>query len=198
MKWIERLAAALRSAARDLISEEDTAIEEDRVGTLLAAAQTRLTVLRDELAKAIAREKQIEIEWQDALALANGLDTNVDEALRSGDDDLARAQIASASRAQIKADELAERYHACVRVSDRLRHEVQVLQREIDETQYRQLHLTDREHRVEALERLNQLKRDQRRAARSIDTDLGDRKEQIAKREDRIAAREEIDRKKIE
>jgi phage shock protein A len=60
MKWFDRILTALRSAARDLISEEDE-IEGDRVDTLIDAAQTRLTVLRDELAQAVAREKRAEI-----------------------------------------------------------------------------------------------------------------------------------------
>ena len=57
MKWFDRILTALRSAARDLISEEDE-IEGNRVDTLIDAAQTRLTVLRDELAQAVAREKR--------------------------------------------------------------------------------------------------------------------------------------------
>ena len=65
MKWFDRILTALRSAARDLISEDDE-IEGDRVETLIDAAQTRLAVLRDELAQAVAREKRAEIEWRAA------------------------------------------------------------------------------------------------------------------------------------
>src|SRR5512137_1698676 len=107
MKWFDRILTALRSAARDLISEDDE-IEGDRVDTLIDAAQTRLVVLRDELAQAVAREKRSEIDWHAAWDQANALDTNVDHALRTGQDDLARAHIELASRAQVKADELSE------------------------------------------------------------------------------------------
>jgi phage shock protein A len=196
MKWIDRILAALRTAARDLISEEDIAEEEDRVSALLAAAQTRLNVLRDELAKAIAREKQAEAEWQDALAQANLLDGSVDAALRHGQDDTARTQIAAASRAQIKADELGERYQGCTRVTARLREEVKALQTQIDEARFRQTHLADREISAEALEQLNRLRRDQRQDARRLRSDLDERKEQLARREDKLAARDEIERDK--
>jgi phage shock protein A len=73
MKWFDRILTSLRSAARDLISEDDE-IESDRIDTLIAAAQTRLTVLRDELAQAVAREKRSELEWHAAWDQANVLD----------------------------------------------------------------------------------------------------------------------------
>src|SRR5512142_2758182 len=100
MKWFDRILTALRSAARDLISEDDE-VEGDRVDTLVEAAQTRLMVLRDELTQAVAREKRAEIEWRAAWDQANALDSNVDTALRGGQDELARAHIEQASRAQV-------------------------------------------------------------------------------------------------
>jgi phage shock protein A len=195
MKWFDRILTALRSAARDLISEDDE-IEGDRVDTLIDAAQTRLVVLRDELAQAVAREKRAEIEWHAAWDQANALDTNVDQALRAGQDDLARAHIEQASRAQVKADELSEHYQACVRVTTRLREEVSTLQMQLDDVLQRQTQLTEREHGAEAVEQLNRLKREQRRAASELKRDLEDRARQVAKREDYLAAREEIERSK--
>ncbi len=195
MKWIDRVLTALRTAARDLTSEEDAAAEEDHVVALLDTAQARLNVLRDELATAIAREKRAEIEWHAAVAQANALDVGVDAALRTGQDEAARAQIVQASRAQIKADELSEHYQACVRVSTRLREEVMALQDQIDETHDRYTHLNDRDRSAQSLESLNQLRREQRKDTRALHSELDERKEQVAKREDQIAAREEIDRK---
>ena len=194
MRWFDRVLTALRSAARDLISEDDE-IEGDRVDTLIDAAQTRLTVLRDELAQAVAREKRAEIEWHEAVAQANALDVGVDAALRAGQDEAARAQIVQASRAQIKADDLSEHYQACQRVSARLREEVMALQDEIDETQERYTHLNDRERSTQSLEQLNQLRREQRKDTRALHSELDERKEQVAKREDHIAARDEVERK---
>jgi phage shock protein A len=193
MKWFDRILTALRSAARDLISEEDE-IEGDRVDTLIDAAQTRLTVLRDELAQAVAREKRAEIEWRAAWDQANALDTNVDNALRAGQDDLARVHIEQASRAQVKADELSEHYQACVRVTTRLREEVSMLQIQLDDVIQRQTQLTDREQSATSLEQINRLKREQRRAASDLKRDLEDRAREVSKREDYLAAREEIER----
>lgn len=195
MKWFDRILTALRSAARDLISEGDE-IEGDRIDTLIDAAQTRLAVLRDELAQAVAREKRAEIEWHAAWDQANALDTNVDQALRAGQDDLARMHIEQASRAQVKADELSEYYQACVRVTTHLREEVSTLQTQLDDVMQRQTQLADREHSAEAVEQLNRLKREQRHAASELKRDLEDRARQVSKREDYLAAREEIERKK--
>ena len=195
MKWFDRILTALRSAARDLISEDDE-IEGDRVDALLDAAQTRLTVLRDELAQAVAREKRAEIEWRAAWDQANALDTNVDNALRAGQDDLARVHIEQASRAQVKADELSEHYQACVRVTTRLREEVNTLQTQLDDVIRRQGQLSDRERSADSLEQINRLKREQRRAASDLKRELEDRARQVSKREDYLAAREEIERTK--
>jgi phage shock protein A len=195
MKWFDRILTALRSAARDLISEEDE-IEGDRVDTLIDAAQTRLTVLRDELAQAVAREKRAEIEWRAAWDQANALDGNVDEALRAGQDDLAKIHIEQASRAQVKADELSEHYQACVRVTTRLREEVHALQTQLDDVMRRQTQLTDREQSAASLEQINRLKREQRRAASDLKRELEDRAREVSKREDYLAAREEIERTK--
>jgi phage shock protein A len=195
MKWFDRILTALRSAARDLISEEDE-IEGDRVETLIDAAQTRLTVLRDELVQAVAREKRAEIEWRAAWDQANALDGNVDEALRAGQDDLAKVHIEQASRAQVKADELSEHYQACVRVTTRLREEVNALQTQLDDVIRRQTQLTDREQSATSLEQINRLKREQRRAASDLKRELEDRAREVSKREDYLAAREEIERTK--
>ena len=193
MKWFDRILTALRSAARDLISEEDE-VEGDRIDTLIAAAQTRLTVLRDELAQAVAREKRAEIEWRAAWDQANALDTNVDNALRAGQDDLAKAHIEQASRAQVKADELSEHYQACVRVTTRLREEVSALQNQLNDVIQRQTQLTDREQSATSQEQINRLKREQRRAASDLKRELEDRAREVSKREDYLAAREEIER----
>ena len=153
MKWFDRILTALRAAARDLISEDDE-IEGDRIDTLIDAAQTRLVVLRDELAQAVAREKRAEIDWHAAWDQANALDTNVNQALRAGQDGLVRAHIELASRAQVKADELSEHYQACVRVTTRLREEVSALQTQLDDVLRRQTQFTERKHSAEALEQI--------------------------------------------
>ena len=96
----------------------------------------------------------------------------------------------------MKADELSEHYQACVRVTTRLREEVSTLQTKLDDVLQRQTQLTEREHSAEAVEQINRLKREQRRAASELKRDLEDRAREVAKREDYLAAREEIERSK--
>lgn len=194
MKWFDRILTGLRAAARDLISEDvdDADRETDRVEALLDTAQTRLRVLRSELALAVAREKRAEIDWRAAWEQANALDAGVDSALRAGQDEIARSKIEEASRAQVKADELSERYQAAVRVTSRLREEVHALQTHIDDVQRRRAGLADRESGAASLEQLHQLKREQRREASAVKDDLKSREDDVARREDRLAARDEF------
>lgn len=196
MKWFDRILTSLRAAARDLLSEEDTPEEAERVESLLDTAQTRLRVLRSELAQAIARETRLEIDWRAAWEQANALDAAIDSALRAGQDDVARSKIEEASRAQVKADELSERYQAAVRVTTRLREEVNALQTQIDEVQRRRTSVTEREQSAASLEQLHQLKREQRKEAATLRDELKSREEQIAKREDKLSARDDIAREK--
>ena len=197
MKWFDRILTSLRAAARDLLSEEDTPEEAERVESLLDTAQTRLRVLRSELAQAVAREKRIEIDWRAAWEQANALDAAIDSALRAGQDDVARSKIEEASRAQVKADELSERYQAAVRVTTRLREEVNALQTQIDEVQRRRTSVTDREQSAASLEQLHQLKREQRKETSTLRDELKSREEQIARREDKLSAKDEIDKSQL-
>ena len=196
MKWIDRIFNSLRTAARDLLSEDDQPADAnaDRATALLDAANARLTVLRDELAQAIVREKRLEAEWHTAQTQADALNEAVDALLRASDDDAARGQIEPASRAQVKADELSERYQAAVRTTARLRDEVRSLQGQVDEARHQQEQVWLRENSAESLEKLHQLQREQRKDARTLNEDLASRRETVARREDRLAARDDIDR----
>ncbi|CAG0931450.1 hypothetical protein PLCT1_01766 [Planctomycetaceae bacterium] len=196
MKWIDRIFNSLRTAARDLLSEDDQPADAqaDRSTALFAAANARLNVLRDELAQAIVREKRLEVEWHTAQTQADALNEAVDALLRASDDDAARSQIEPASRTQVKADELSERYQAAVRTTARLRDEVRSLQGQVDEARQQQEQLWLRENSAESLEKLHQLQREQRKDARTLNEDLASRRESVARREDRLSARDDIDR----
>ena len=196
MKWIDRIFNSLRTAARDLLSEDDQTVDAtaDRATALLDAANARLNVLRDELAQAIAREKRLEAEWRTAQTQADALNEAVDALLRANDDEAARNQIEPASRAQVKADELGERYQAAGRTTARLRDEVRSLQGQVDEARHQQEQVWLRENSAESLEKLNQLKREQRKDTRTLNDDLAARRETVARREDRLAARDDLDR----
>jgi phage shock protein A len=194
MKWIDRVFNSLRTAARDVLSEDDQPADVDRAARLLDAATVRLNVLRDELAQAIAREKRLEIDWHAAQTQADTLNEAIDARLRANDDEAARSQIEPASRAQVKADELNERNQAAVRVTARLRDQVRGLQTQVDEARLQQDHLGLRESGAESLEKLHQLQREQRQDTRTLQDDLTARRDTVARREDRLAARDEVDR----
>jgi phage shock protein A len=194
MKWIDRIFNLLRMAARDVLSEDDQLADADRAARLLDAATVRLSVLRDELAQAIAREKRLEIDWHAAQTQADALNEAIDARLRVNDDEAARSQIEPASRAQVKADELNERHQAAVRVTARLRDQVRGLQAQVDEARQQQDHLGLREGGAESLEKLHQLQREQRHDTRTLQDDLTARRDTVARREDRLAARDEIKR----
>ena len=97
-----------------------------------------------------------------------------------------------ASRAQVKADELNERYQAAARMTARLRDQVRSLQTQVDEARQRQDHLGLRESGAESLEKLHRLQREQRQDTRTLQDDLTSRRDTVARREDRLAARDEL------
>lgn len=194
LKWIDRIFNSLRTAARDVLSEDDQPAAADRAARLLDAATVRLNVLRDELAQAIVREKRLEIDWHAAQTQADALNEAIEALLRANADAAARTQIEPASRAQVKADELNERYQAAARMTARLRDQVRSLQAQVDEARQQQAHLGLRESGAESLEKLQQLQHEQRQDTRTLQDDLTARCETVARREDRLAARDDIKR----
>ena len=193
MNWLDRVLASLRSAVRDLISEEDVP-EDDRVTALLAAARVRIDALRIERDEATAREKRAALEGETAQAELGALNAVVDVALQAGQEAVAREQLARVQAAQAKADRAAERREAYAQVAARLRREVQTLQAQLDRLHEQAGDLADRERSVDALEQLNRLRRDLRQFAAATGNDLAEREEHAARREDRAAAREDIER----
>ena len=81
-----------------------------------------------------------------------------------------------------------------MRTTARLRDEVRSLQGQVDEARLQQEQVWLRENSAESLEKLHQLQREQRKDARALNEDLASRRETVARREDRLAARDDIDR----
>ena len=102
MKWFDWILTALRSAARDLISEDDE-IEGDRIDTLIDAAQTRLVVLRDELRRpSRARNAPRSNGTRPGIRPTRWIRMSISCAPGQT---MARAHIEQASGVQVKADE---------------------------------------------------------------------------------------------
>ncbi|HLF24896.1 MAG TPA: PspA/IM30 family protein [Anaerolineae bacterium] len=193
MNWLDRVLASLRRAIHDLISEEDLP-EGATFSALLAAARVRIDALHIELDEATAREQRAEMELTVAQARLDTLNTSMDAALRTGQDVLAREHLEQAQAEQRKVDQLTERRRDYAQVAAKLRTEVRALQAQLDDTRRQVDQLADRERNAQAVEQLSQLRRDLRKFVATTRNDLGEREEQIARREDRLAAREEVER----
>lgn len=197
MNWIDRVLAALRRTVRDLISEEE-ALEDERIAALLAAARVRIGALRLETDEATAREKRAELEWRATQTEIGALNDAVDTALRTGREAEAREYLKRIQTAQQRAERLSKRRRDYAQAADQLRSEMRRLEMQLDDMDSQTGQLADRERSAEAMEQLNRLRRDLRKFAATAHDELSDREEQIARREDRIDARREVQRTKRE
>ena len=192
MNLLNRLSTAIRAAAHDLFAEEAPA-PEDRAASLLKTAQQRTDRLNEQLAQAVAREKRAEQAWRDALAQANALEAEVNAAVQSGQDDVARAKLAQLNQAQIKTQQLNDRWLNDASTSEKLRLEIQALQAQLGEARRRLDQVGDRAGNAGGMEDLQRIRREQRHDTTQVHHELKTREEQTARREDDIAAREELD-----
>ncbi len=196
MRVFDRLGLALRSALRNLFSEEPApAPSEAPVAALLEEAEARLDLLRQELTDATVREKRAELEWRAAQAQAEAADQAVDAALRAGQDDAARAQLAQAQVQQKRAQALNARYVTSQQITRQLQAENLALQQQVAETRRRYQELAERERSVAAQEQLAELRRTLRQEAAALRAELNVREERVARREDQAAARDELGRR---
>lgn len=188
-KRVERLV-------HDLIGEGETA-GADRVLEFLEAAQAQLWSLELDLAEATAREKRLELEWQAALDRLQTLDQCVDKTLTAGEEAAARAYLEQARGLQHQAERLEESVQAWAQVTQKLRTALGVQRAQLAGMRREVRELTEREQAAEVLERLQACQREMRQAA-ALRTQLHEREEQLARREDRLAARAELVDKTLE
>jgi phage shock protein A len=87
---------------------------------LLAAAESRLAELRQAWAAALARAHQAEQEWQAASQAAARQDAGVDQALRAGQDGLARARQRELNQGRGRLEALAQRRQLEMDLSEEL------------------------------------------------------------------------------
>lgn len=166
-----KVRRVVQTAVSDLFSEDaDTATSAalragvpDRTTALVQETQKRLDELKNELALAMAREKQAENVWRTAQA-----------------------------QGQPGAAELEAQHHAFLQAVAALQSEIALLQARLYSIASQSAHLAAREENVAVMERLQKLQRELDKTAVSLHHDLADRKEQIARREDVVTAREEM------
>lgn len=200
MKLPQRILLLLRATWNDLFGEEQHSeirqaisgdVTADRLSGLLNEAQQHLDTLRLELANAVIRQKRIEHSQQDAMAQIQSLHLAVDEALKAGQEQQARALLEQASLQQKNADELAGLAQICEQHTSEVRAAVNKQQEQLNSLRQRSLLLEDRENSLTALTELFGTQQNLMRKTDALQTELAEWEEQIARREDQLAARRE-------
>lgn len=200
MKLTDRIIFLLKATWNDLFGEEPQAefrqaisgeVTSSRLTGLLDQAQQHLDALRLELANAVTRQKRIRQTWHEALAKIQTLDAAADEAVKAGQEEQARTFLAQLNPLQKNADELAELTRICEQHTAEVRAAVNGQQDQLDALRRRSLLLEDRESSLSALTELFGTQQSLSRQTESLQAELTQWEEQIARREDKLSARRE-------
>jgi phage shock protein A len=200
MNLSQRIRLFLKAAANDLFGEDqitearqalngDTNAE--RLTGLLDDAQGQLDALRLELSNAVSHQKRIERACQESGAQVKILDAAADAAVQAGQEERARDYLLQLQSAQKNAHELQELGRAGEQRSNDLRAAINQQQEQLDTLRRRTLTLTDRERSVVALAELLGDQQSLSRRTEKLHAELTAWEEQIARREDLLAARRE-------
>ncbi|MFT3894406.1 MAG: hypothetical protein QM730_22475 [Anaerolineales bacterium] len=200
MKLSQRIRMLLKAAANDLFGEEElTEVRQvlngetnaERLTSVLDDAQRQLNSLRLELTNAVSHQKRIERVWQESVAQVKTLDEAANAAIQAGQDERARGYLVQLQSAQKNVAELEELARAGEQRSNDLRSAVNQQQDQLNVLRRRALTLTDRERSVTALAELLGDQQSLSRQTEKLHDELTAWEEQIAHREDLIAARRE-------
>jgi len=200
MKLCQRIRLLLNAAANDLFGEDDVAeirqvlngeTSAESLPGLLDDAQRQLDSLRLELGNAVSHQKQIERAQRESAEQVKALDAAADAAIQAGQDERAREYLVQFQSAQQNVCELEELARASEQRSTDLRTAVNQQQEQLDALRRRALTLTDRERSVTALAELLGDQQSLSRQTEKLRTELTEWEEQIARREDLLAARRE-------
>lgn len=200
MKLTDRILFLLKATWNDIFGEEPQAelrqaisgeMTSSRLTGLLDQAQQRLDALRLELANGVSREKRIHKSWQDMLPRIERLNVSVDEALKAEDENRARELLAQLNPLEKEASELAELARICERHTAQVRAAVNTQQEQLDSLRRRSLLLEDRENNINALTELFGTQQSIAQQTGALQIELATWEEQIARREDKLAARRE-------
>ena len=200
MKLTQRIQLLLKTVLNDLFGEEQLSsahpdLSADgsagRLNGLLDAAQQQLDALRLELAGAVTRQKRITRDWQTELAKLQSLNAAVDDALQAAQDERARLLQEQANLVQKQVDELAEMVVACEQHASGIRTALSSQQERLDSLRRRSQYLDDREKSVAVLAELLGAQQSLTKQTDTLQSEFAAWEEQIARREDRLAARRE-------
>jgi phage shock protein A len=199
MKLTARILFLFKTAWNDLFGEESEtrqAISGDvtassRLNGLLDQAQLRLDALRLELANAATRQKRIEHTWHEMLKKVELLQSEIDEALKADEGQRARMLLERVNPLQKSADEMAELVQICEQHTSEIRAAINKQQEQLDTLRRRSVLLEDRENNLAVFSELFTSQQSLTRQTDVLQTGLAEWEEQIAWREDRLAARRE-------
>jgi phage shock protein A len=199
MKLLQRLQTLVKVVVDDVIGEEaapekpslpgETAA--NRLNALLDDAQARLDTLRLEHAEAVERQKRLTSQWQSADQRAQSLDQAVDAALLAGHEEQAANLLRQAQQTHAFADELADLRQASEQLAEQIGSAVAGHREQLAQMRVRFAALSDRERAAESLENLLQAQRERANQDESLNQAFLVNEEAIARREDRLAARQE-------
>lgn len=200
MKLTQRILLLLKTTWNDLFGEEQQAealqaisgdLTASRLKGLLDQAQQHLDALRLELANAVTRQKRIRQTWREASAKVESLNSAADEALKTGQEEQARTLLEQINSLQKGVDELAELARVCEQHTSEIRAAVNGQQEQLDSLRRRSLLLEDRENSLGVLTELFGTQQSLAHQTDVLQNELAEWEEQIARREDRLAARRE-------
>lgn len=190
MKWLEKIRHLIAITFHDLVAEGEIA-EHDPLVEQLEVAEAQLVALQHDCAEATARQKRLEMEWQAGFELLQSLNEQVDTALQAGADETAQQHLEQVRWFESRVEHLAELAQRWGEVTAKLQVNLRTQRAHLDELRRRRQALAESEQGTEMLERLQTLQREMRLAGR-LHSQLGEQEEQVAQRNDRLAAREEL------
>lgn len=195
--WLDRLRRWGRALWQDVLDEEraETAHGDlAEVNALLTALHARGEAVRAEWLAALTREKQAQLDWQMAVSEADALNTRIDEALRADHEAAARVGQQKLNRLQAQIAMLAERYEANRRLTGQLHEAAVLLQARATEARQHLTLLAEQHQRAQVAEQLHLLRGALQRDTQALQAALEKETEHVARLEDRLAARADLDR----
>jgi phage shock protein A len=199
--WL-KVSLLARATFQDLFVEDGTpgpgaggyAAESSHAG--LDLFQQRLDELQPGLALLAARSRRMEAEQRQAQAALESLDLAVDDALRAGQDAQARALLVRRKEIETQAGELIRRREELDSLAREMKAAVDALRVRLKEARGQAEELAAREQSAAALEQTAQLRRELDRDLLRLRDDFARRDAQAARIEDRVAALQDLERRK--
>jgi len=202
MSLLNRLRLLLTVTLNDLFGEETQAGARGNSGPgvedVIPDAQAQLNQLKNLQVQATLHHKRVEMECQALQKQVQALNDEVDAAVSSGQDDLARRKLEQLGRAQARTKALDQQRQENETLSAQLEADVHRLQEQFERVRQKAGDLQARKRSVEAQEELAQAQRELRRKVSGLRDHLQAQEDQLARQEDRLATLRELEQARNE